>query len=217
MNSTVPVEVNGLSNVIAIAANKSNSYALKNDGTVWSWGAMRTAPVQMKELSGVSALVAAGESAFALKSDGTVWSWGDNSKKQLGDGTTNSRTVAQPINGLNGITQIAVSKVHGMALKSDGTVWKWGEAGSLTPAIPVQNTKINNVRAIGAADNKSLAVKKDGTVWVWDYYYAPEYPGTSVRYTDTPISIGGLTGVEIIAASSAMQIAAKDGSIWDGA
>jgi len=33
-----PVRVNGLSNVIAIAAGYYHSLALASDGTVWAWG-----------------------------------------------------------------------------------------------------------------------------------------------------------------------------------
>ena len=33
-----PVQVPGLSNVLAIAAGADSGYALKNDGTLWAWG-----------------------------------------------------------------------------------------------------------------------------------------------------------------------------------
>lgn len=37
-NSDVPVQVSGLTGVRAIAGGEANGYALKSDGTVWSWG-----------------------------------------------------------------------------------------------------------------------------------------------------------------------------------
>ena len=62
----LPVEVQGISKVIAIdAANTYNSIALKNDGTVWTWGengygnlgdgsiTSRSTPVQVKGENGV--------------------------------------------------------------------------------------------------------------------------------------------------------------------
>ena len=33
-----PVQVQGLSSVVAIAAGNDHSLALKSDGTVWAWG-----------------------------------------------------------------------------------------------------------------------------------------------------------------------------------
>ena len=38
VNSSVPVPVSALDNVVAIAAGSSQSLALKSDGTVWGWG-----------------------------------------------------------------------------------------------------------------------------------------------------------------------------------
>jgi hypothetical protein len=36
--SDVPVQVSGLTDVLAIAAGSNHSLALKKDGTVWAWG-----------------------------------------------------------------------------------------------------------------------------------------------------------------------------------
>ena len=38
VNSTTPVQVTGLSNVIAIGTGRGHALALRNDGTVWAWG-----------------------------------------------------------------------------------------------------------------------------------------------------------------------------------
>src|SRR3954468_4767834 len=67
----------------AIAAGGSHTVALKNDGTVWTWGynqngqlgdgttTQRTAPVQVSGLSGVVAVAAGYEHTLVLKSNGT--------------------------------------------------------------------------------------------------------------------------------------------------
>src|SRR5207237_805117 len=92
-----------LSSVIASAAGSVHSLALKNDGTVWSWGGntngqvgdgttnQRTSPVQVTTLSSVIAIAAGADHSLALKSDGTIWTWGKNSSGQIGDGTTTNR------------------------------------------------------------------------------------------------------------------------------
>ncbi len=37
-NSSLPVKVIGVSDVVSIAAGYYNSFAVRKDGTVWSWG-----------------------------------------------------------------------------------------------------------------------------------------------------------------------------------
>ncbi|MCM8816517.1 MAG: hypothetical protein NC913_03270 [Candidatus Omnitrophica bacterium] len=93
--SSVPVQVSGLTNIIAIAAGDNHALALRSDGTLWAWGAnsmgqlgdgttdnIRTTPVQVKGQDGTGYLtgiikISAGYSyCMALKQDGTVWFWG---------------------------------------------------------------------------------------------------------------------------------------------
>ena len=137
-DSTIPLAVNGLHKVIAVASGGSHSLAVTADGKVWSWGANGSgqlgtgnnadsaAPVEIPGLGGIIA-VAAGEShSLALGSDGKVWAWGENSSGQLGDGTTVNRNAPVQVKSLTDIVAIAAGKVHSMALTSNGTVWAWG-------------------------------------------------------------------------------------------
>lgn len=83
-------------NVTDVAAGWQFSIALKDDGTVWSWGdndygelgigsTTPTAyPWQALQLSGVTDVAAGANHAIAVKADGTVWAWGDNGFGQLG-------------------------------------------------------------------------------------------------------------------------------------
>ncbi len=85
-----PVQVQGLSSVVAIAAGNDHSLALKSDGTVWAWGNnsygqlgvgstdihQYATPVQVQDLSSVVAIAAGNYHNVVVKSDGTVWQWG---------------------------------------------------------------------------------------------------------------------------------------------
>ncbi len=149
-NSPIPVPVKlpdgtPLTGVMALAAGWGHSVALRNDGSVWTWGANnngqlgdgttsnRLNPVLVKladglPLSGVRAIDAGDGYTVALKSDGTFWAWGFNMYAQLGDGTTINRLNPTPVNAAAGAPFIAIAagSFHAVALKGDATVWAWG-------------------------------------------------------------------------------------------
>ncbi len=84
-NSYVPTPVSLLTSVTAVAGGSFHSLALKNDGSVWSWGSNYSGqlgngtnneslvPVQISLLSGVIAISSGREHSLALNEDGTVW------------------------------------------------------------------------------------------------------------------------------------------------
>ncbi len=112
-NNSSPVQVSNISTAIAIAAgfdssvpSHEHSVALKDDGTVWTWGSnsngqlgngtttLSNIPVAVVGLPGITlpgiiAIAAGYDYTVALGNDNTVWTWGSNNNGQLGDGTTN--------------------------------------------------------------------------------------------------------------------------------
>jgi len=140
-NRLTPVQVSGLTGITAIAASVQHTVALKNDGTVWTWGGnyygqlgdgsttTRLTPVQVSELTGVTAIASGVSHTVALKNDGTVWAWGYNNYGQLGYGSTTTRLTPVQVTGLTGVTAIASGYYHTVALKNDGTVLAWGYNG----------------------------------------------------------------------------------------
>ncbi|BAJ73395.1 alpha-tubulin suppressor [Microbacterium testaceum StLB037] len=149
-DASTPVQVSGLTDVIQVAG----TYALKSDGTVWSWGGnysgalgqgtnpvpprwsqgvpdySSATPAKVVGLSGktVTSISSYGGGALALTSDGAVYAWGDGQSGTIGDGGSVSRSSATAVSGLtSGVTLISSSGLSGYALKSDGTLVAWGD------------------------------------------------------------------------------------------
>ena len=95
---------------MVIAEGYSHSVALKDDGTVWTWGGNycgqlgngsytdSNAPIQVGGLSGVTAIACGGYHSIALKCDGTMWAWGYN-YGQLCDGRPHHSNVPVQVSG----------------------------------------------------------------------------------------------------------------------
>ena len=135
VDKTTPVQVKGgesgeefLTNIVAISAGDDHSLALKVDGTVWAWGndgngqlgdgttVDKTTPVQVKggeteeePLVNIAAISssAISNASFAIKSDGKIYGWGENGKGELGDGTTDDKSIPTEIT-FSGQKQVAV-------------------------------------------------------------------------------------------------------------
>ncbi|MCL4439642.1 MAG: Ig-like domain-containing protein [Firmicutes bacterium] len=186
-----------LTNVVSIAAGSYTSYALKTDGTVWSWGANNAGglgnaplstgwspyPGQVKGpnavgyLTGVVAISAGKDQVFALMPDGTVWGWGRNYDFELANpvyGLSLYPVRVEQYDGttysnLTGITAIAAGASVSVALKSDGTVVEWGRKNTTYPN-PVAG--LQNIVAV-ASGPASMALDANGKIYTWTFGSTP--------------------------------------------
>ena len=173
LDSLEPIAVEGVTDVVAIAAGGGHALALRGDGTLLSWGDGVLTPVVISGLDAVIAIAAGGGHSLALRSDGRVYAWGANTFGQLGDGTTADRALAQPVPDLVNVVAIAAGGSHSLALGADGRVWAWGDnawgqignGSTAVQLVPV--VVLSDAIGIAAGTHHSLAVKSDGSGWAW--------------------------------------------------
>ena len=246
--STSPIQIVGLTNVKAIAAGyyltadimyqHSHSLALKNDGTVWTWGdnaygqlgdgttIQRSTPVQVSGLTNVSAIAGGNGRSFALKNDGTVWGWGElwyiDGPICAGcapvDYTRPSQILADVLN----ISSIAASD-HGVALITDGTVKTWDYTYFHFSYNGLGDGTITSVSAVAAGDLYTIALKNNGTVWTWGSNNYGQLGDGTTTSSDAPVKAifstavsaapAALAGVTATAGISKMTVS-WDTSAW---
>jgi alpha-tubulin suppressor-like RCC1 family protein len=232
-SSNVPVEVQGLKEVTAIASGGEHSLALLKSGTVMTWGENRygqlgdgnetnsDVPVEVKGLTEVATIAGGRDHGLAARKDGTVFAWGDNSDGQLGDGVsgegTNSSVPVQ-VKGLTEATALAAGERDSLALLKGGRVMAWGNnLGNGTEGasdVPVEVTGLKEVIAIAAGERHSLALLKDGTVWAWGENASGQLGDGNNTSTTLPVEVKGLKEVTAIAAGGLHSLALlKDGKV----
>ncbi len=191
---STPTVIAGLSNVVSIAADWDNAFAIESNGSVWAWGwnaegelgngtvggagcytdatqpnCVATAPVEISGLTGITKIVGGVATAYAITSTGTVESWGSNQEGELGVGT-------------------------------DGA----GECQSDTPpttcwsATPVAVSGLTAIKDIAAGSLFAEALTTSGTVLTWgdDTFGQLGLTGSS----DSPETVTGLPVASAIGA-----------------
>lgn len=150
--TSVPVQINGLSNIVSINAGTNTAAAFATDasGQVYAWGSNSTAQLGTGQTSGggnpVPRLVAGAQGAvavsasdaavLALRQDGKMVAWGSNGNKALAPvaGTATAPVVIDALPSVQAVASTSFN-ISGQyyALKNDGTVVAWGQALNNAP------------------------------------------------------------------------------------
>lgn len=169
-----PSVVEGLSNIVDIAAESNNSFAIDGDGAVWVLSEDKGGvPEKVEGISDVIDISAGLSHVLALKKDGTVWIWKYNDPALVYGGQEEGSDLSVPIQvkELSGIVAISArGGGHSIALKEDGSMYLWGvnwyKSGS-NYLLPVAVSELSDVREIASGNGHILALKSDGSVWAF--------------------------------------------------
>ncbi len=175
-----------LTNVLALAAGRAHSLALREDGTIVGWGDNSYGQTNPSGLTNIAAIAAGDDHGLALKTDCTVVGWG----------RTNFAQTTVPA-GLTNAVAISAGGNQSLALMQDGTVVQWGQTFAPIPPI------VTNVAAIASGTNFHLVLESNSTVVAWG--------DNANGQTNVP---SGLTNVVAVAAGGAQALALRsDGTV----
>ncbi|MCT4617586.1 MAG: hypothetical protein N4A38_05260 [Candidatus Gracilibacteria bacterium] len=214
--------------VIKVAGGQYFTAALKEDGSVRTWGynnygqlgrvGDNTKPGKVETISDVKDIALGMDFMVVLKEDETVRAWGHNDRGQLGNNNKESSSTPVRVKDLTEVVQIDAGYFHAAALKRDKTVWSWGEnsqgmLGDLSTessSVPVKSS-ITDVEYIGVGQRHTCAIKgASRELWCWGRKNYGAVKGTGNNHT--PTQSPGITGVEKVAGHRSTVII-KGGSV----
>jgi alpha-tubulin suppressor-like RCC1 family protein len=195
-----------LSGIVSIASGIAHGLAVRNDGTVWSWG---------------------------WNDSGQLGNGIQGSRANPMDSPIPVQVLAPGgVGFLNGVSSVAAGLASSLALLADNTVVQWGfydpvgVNGSTTP-VPVPGPGgagvLSDVSAIsaGAMGSHFLALKRDGTVWAWGNNANGQLGDGTTTGRATPVHVAGpggvgfLTDVIAVSAGGVFSVAVRrDGTVW---
>lgn len=138
----ISVRNNGASGYMQI--NPLVVFAIKNDNTLWGWGANKNgqlidgttdykqSPVKvMDNVKEVKAAERFGriytDQWYIIKTDNTLWGWGDNADGVLGIGAMEESYVSTPVKIMDDVAEVyPYEYAVNFAKKTDNSLWGWG-------------------------------------------------------------------------------------------
>ena len=185
-----PVQtIAGGSDWAVVHVGYDGTMALKNDGTLWTWGngsygclgdlqdSDRSSPVMIangktwKSIGGANYYYGC---SAAIDDNDHLFVWGLNDHGQLGLGDQNNRSSPIQMGGKTW-SQVSSSAYSMGAIDTDGKLWMWGDGGYGALGLnstedyssPVQVGADTDWMQIACGYHYTMAIKNDGTLWAW--------------------------------------------------
>lgn len=229
-----PVQIGSDSNWKSIKSADTHALALKEDGSLWTWGlgaagrlglistANRSAPTRIGLLSDWSLISVGTSQSLAIKTDGSLWSWGSGQSGQLGLGDVADRNSPVRIGSDSDWAFVEGGWVCSFAIKANGTLWAWGNGNSGKLGTGSQTDRSSPVQVGLLSDwffisswRHSIAIKTDGSLWAWGTAANGELGDGTATNRSSPVPIMSGDSWKYAKAGNIHSLAIRsDGTMW---
>ena len=209
VNVSSPTQIGSGTDWSKVSSGVYSAYALKTDGTLYSWGVnnggrlglndviWRSSPTQIPGTTWTSKFDQGHSHMVAIKSDNTMWAMGENEFGQSAQNDVVRRSSPVQIPGT--WSGVDIGKQNSFATKSDGTLWSWGynPIGSLGQnnkthySSPVQIPGTTWTAGSGAGNSNTAVVKTDGTLWSWGLNQTGSLGHNNRTQYSSPVQVPG--------------------------
>lgn len=208
--------------------------AIKNNGTLWSWGRNTSKECGLDTTSNIFTPTQVGtdtnwvavstgiDYSLALKSNGTLWAWGNNNNEKLGINNSSISFQGTPmqVGTATDWAKIYAGKAVSFAIKSNYTLWSWGNT-QLTLrqqnlGYPLQAGTDNDWEKIANNANHITALKTNHSLWYWGTNnYGAAANGVNYFATNNPIQITTSSDWIDVETNGLNTVALKtNGTLW---
>ena len=218
-NSSSPVQVGALNNWSSVYAGDGAAFAIKTDGTLWSWGnntsgqlgigtaTTTSSPIQVGSLTSWNyASNLNNTTTIATRTDGTIWFWGDSQYGMNGNAVATKYSSPAQIGALNNwkVPQLFMDSLllnnSLILLRNDSTLWSvgnnnYGQLGlgdSTARVYPEQITTggTNWSSLANTGYETAYAIQTNGTVWGWGYNASGQLGISNSTNAYMPVQVG---------------------------
>ena len=223
-----------------ISAGDATTYAIRNDGTLWTCGWNEKGQLgvpSVKERTATFSTVGTDKNwkfveggkayGFLIKEDGTLWAVGTNTDGVQGTGDGIDHKTPKQVGTDTDwayVTSVRFWGYTALAIKTDGTLWGWGSNSSnqmgtgntgKNETTPIQIGTDNNWKTVTMGVAHTMAIKTDGTLWGWGNNSSGQLGNGTQTSVKTPVQIGTDTDWSYVKAIDNRTYAVKqDGTLY---
>jgi alpha-tubulin suppressor-like RCC1 family protein len=216
------------------SGNYACTAAIKNDGTLWSWGYNKygnlgqnsrtyySSPVQIPGTTWST--IDVGDTMFSFRTDNTLWAWGKNSQGQLGQNSNENgiHSYSSPTQ-LPGTTWKQVSSGNSWtgAVRTDGTLWmmgyqNYGQLGLNNNTRRSSPTQLPGTTwsQIASSPYGFYCTRTDGTLWAWGQNTEGSLGQNNRTNRSSPVQIPGTDWAKVYGGRGNGGAIRTDGTLW---